>query len=239
VRFHCSKCEDFDLCSQCQYDGASDKHDLEHSFYQIHYRRLSLPPANGEDFELLHSFERGTTSRSFYLHFPWFFGPPVFEQLISGAPNEGECRDLLTQLEGSLDGIQLQVALDGVIRLLAPEDWNWRQVQDHIRPVLDLQLVRAEYSGLFHSLYLALKTQINLTQNTRHAESTEVLALRKQLFRASLDSTSAARCMDSMNAFLDARLNSTGIAEVPVSTENISESARYIEMLSKGFDVRV
>jgi hypothetical protein len=41
-----------------------------------------------------------------------------------------------------------------------------------------------------------------------------------------------------MSALLAGRRNRDGIVEVPMSTDNISESARYIEMLSKGFDVR-
>lgn len=238
VRFRCSKCEDFDLCSQCQPNGAGDKHDPDHSFYLIHYRRLSLPPANGEDFALLQRFEQGTTSQSFYLHYPWFFGPSIFEQLISATPNEAEFRKLLTQLEGSLDGVQLQVVLDGVIRLPAPEDWNWRQVQDHVKPVLELQLVRAEYSGLFYQLYLALKSHSNMAQSVQNADSADILALRKLLFNTDLDSAPTKRCKDAMNGLLADRRNSGGLVEVPISTDNISESARYIEMLSKGFDVR-
>lgn len=146
---------------------------------------------------------------------------------------------MLKQLEGSLDGVQLQVALDGVIRLLAPEDWNWRQVQDHVKPVLELQLMRAEYSGLFHPLYLALKSQNNLAQSVRNADSADFLALKRLLFSTDLDSSSAQRCKDAMNAFLAGRRNSGGVVEVPMSTDNISEPARYIEMLSNGFDVRV
>ena len=146
---------------------------------------------------------------------------------------------MLKQLEGSLDGVQLQVALDGVIRLLAPEDWNWRQVQDHEKPVLELQLMRAEYSGLFHELYLALKSQNNLAQSVRNADSADFLALKRQLFSTDLGSSSVQRCKDAMNAFLASRCNSDGVVEVPMSIDNISESARYIEMLSNGFDVRV
>jgi hypothetical protein len=173
------------------------------------------------------------------LHYLWFFGASLFEQLISGTPNEVESRNLLKQLKGSLDGVQLQVALDGVIRLLAPADWNWRQVQDHVKPVLELQLMRAEYSSLFHQLYLALKSPNNLAQSVRNVDSTDSLALKRLLFSTNPDSSSARRCKDAMNAFLAGRRNSGGVLEVPMSTDNISEHARYIEMLSNGFDVRV
>jgi hypothetical protein len=146
---------------------------------------------------------------------------------------------LLKQLEESLDGVQLQVALDGVIRLLALEDWNWRQVQDHVKPVLELQLMRAEYSGLFHQLYLDLKCQNNLAQSVRNADSADFLALKRLFFSTDLDTSSAQRCKDAMNAFLTGRRNSGGVVEVPMLTDNISEPARYIEMLSNGFDVRI
>jgi hypothetical protein len=223
---------------QCQSNGAGNQHDPDHSFYQIHYRRLSLPPANGEDSAILQRFEQGTTSQSFYLHYPWFFGPAIFEQLISETPNEGEFRSLLTQLEGSLDGVQLQVALDVIIRQLAPEDWKWRQVQDHVKPVLELQLVRAKYSGLFYQLYLTLKSQCNVAQSVRNTHSEDILGLKRLLFSTSLNSASTKRCKDTMNEFLADRRNSDDVLEVPISTSNISESARYIEMLSRGFDVR-
>lgn len=172
------------------------------------------------------------------MYYPWFFGPPIFDKLISGTPNEDNFRDILAQLEGSLDGVQLHVALDGVIRLLAPEDWNWRQVQDYVKPVIDLQLVRAEYSGLFHQLYLVLKNQSNLAESVRNAYPAGIVALKRQLFSTNLDSASTKRCKDAMTTLLASRRNSDGVVEVPISRDNISESARYIELLSKGFDVR-
>jgi hypothetical protein len=239
VRFRCSKCDDYDLCSYCHSVGAAAQHDPDHSFYWIQYRRSSLPPANGEDLELLRRFEQSNNSESFYLHYPWFFAPPIFERLISGTANENESRNLLTQLQESLDGVQLQVTLDGVIRLLAREDWNWREVQDFVKPSLQLQLVRSKYSGLFHPLYLAVKDGNDLKQGQQSGGAEAVLTLRKQLFDAHLDSVSAERCKDAMNGFLAARVNKYGAVEVPMQMDRISESARYTEILSKGFDVRV
>jgi hypothetical protein len=175
---------------------------------------------------------------SFYLHYPWFFGPPIFEQLILGTPNEEESRTLLVQLEESLDGIQLQVALDGVIRLLAPRDWNWREVQNHVKPLLELQLVRAASSGLFYQLYLDLKSQSNVEQSSSNVNSSEVLGLRKLLFDTDLDRASVEGCREAINVFLTARSNTDGFADLSVPADKISQSAKYIEILSKGFDVR-
>jgi Zinc finger, ZZ type len=237
VRFHCSKCEDFDICSYCLSNGAGNQHDPNHSFYPIDYRRLSLPPANGEDFALLQRFEQGTTSQPPYLHYPWLFSPDIFERLISGTPDEDKSHNILTQLEGSLNDVQLQVALDRIIRLLSPEDWNWREVQDHVKPVLELQLVRAEYSGLFYRIYLALKGQTDLVQSAQNANSADILALRKQLFDTDLDTASAKAFKDAMNTFLASRSNNGGDA-MSMQADKVSESARYLEMLSKGFDVR-
>jgi hypothetical protein len=239
VRFRCCRCEDFDLCSQCKSGGCEKKHNLEHSFYEINYHRLDLPPPDGKDFELLQRFERGSTSDSFYLHYPWFFGAPIFERLISETPNEDEFRKLLTQLQESLEDVQLQLALDGITRSHASEDWNWGQVQKFTRPLIDLQLIRAEYSGLFHQLYTAMKERINLTETASHDNATTVLDLRRQLFTADLQSASVLKCKDAMHTFLAARLNRDGFVEVPRAMNNISESARYIEMLSKNFDLRV
>jgi hypothetical protein len=163
--------------------------------------------------------------------------PPIVEQLISETPDEDDFRNLLRRLEGSLDGIQLHVELDGVIRSLAPENWNWRQVQNHVKPLLELQLVRAEYSGSFYQLYLALQSQSKVAQFVPNADVADILTLKKLLYNLDLDSASAQRCKDAMNGFLDGSCNIDGLVEVPISTDKISEPAKYIEMLSKDFDV--
>ncbi|EHL03858.1 hypothetical protein M7I_0049 [Glarea lozoyensis 74030] len=157
-------------------------------------------------------FDQATTSMSFYLHYPWFFGPPIFEKLVVGTPNEEESRALLVQLEESLDGIHLQVALDGVIRLLAPEDWNWRQVQDHVKPLLELQL------------------------SAPNINSSEVLRLRKLLFDTDLDRNSVQGCKDALKVFIASRSSGDGFADLSIPADKISESAKYMEMLSRGFD---
>lgn len=158
--------------------------------------------------------------------------------MISGTSHADEFRNLFLQLAGSLDGVQLQVALDVVIRQLAPEDWNWRQVQDHVKPVLELQLVRAQYSGLFYELYLSLKGQCNVAHSIQNSYPADILAQKKLLFSTDLNSASTYRFKDIINEFLAGRRNGDGVLEVQISTDNISESARYIEMLSRGVDVR-
>lgn len=240
VRFRCSCCEDFDLCSECRSDGQEATHNPSHSFYHIQYRCLSLPPANGHDWELLQRFQQGTTSRSFYLNYPWFFTPLIFESLISETPNAGLLRNFLEQLQGSLgDGVQMHVVLDAYIRLTAPEEWNWRQVQNHTGPLLELQLIRAEHSGRMYQLYSAMKDLHAHALSIPGTNAGGPLALRKRLFGTSLDSDSVEGLKTAMTAFLKASLQSGDPIATPTHAKSISKSARYIEMLSKGFDVRI
>jgi hypothetical protein len=237
VRFRCANCADFDLCSKCHLTGATAQHDSDHTFYWIQYRRLSLPPANGEDLELLQRFKDGTTSESFYLHYPWFVESPIFERLITGTENENEHRTLLMLRQGSSEDTQLSIALDMITRLSAPEDWNWRQVQDFIEPLLQLQLVRSQYSGIFYSLYSVVKERNEHIHDSETGEATTILYLRKQLYSTRLGSLSTTKCRDAMNGFLAARFNSNGALEIPTQ-DGISELAKYTDILAKTFDVR-
>ncbi|EPS37259.1 hypothetical protein H072_9102 [Dactylellina haptotyla CBS 200.50] len=145
---------------------------------------------------------------------------------------------MLTQLEGYMSGIELQIALDGVIRQFAAEEWNWRQVQDDIKPFLEIQLLRAQYSSSFHELYRRLERK-DLVQGDRKDDVQNNVTLRRQLFSADLDNVAVGRCKDAAESFLATR-TSCGIdprAVVSDSTGRISKSARYIEMLSNGFDL--
>ncbi|KLP12586.1 Uncharacterized protein LW94_12203 [Fusarium fujikuroi] len=47
---------------------------------------------------------------------------------------------ILEKLEETLHGTALHVALDGLVRQLARDAWNWRDVRDRVRPLLDLHL---------------------------------------------------------------------------------------------------
>lgn len=239
VRFRCSKCEDYDLCSDCHSTGAASQHDPSHPFYWIQYRRYSLPPANGEDNALLQRFAQGNTCQSFYLHYPWFFTPETFERLILGTEDETQSRALLVQLQEHLVEIELHVALDALVRTLSREDWKWQAVQDYVQTLLQLQLVRSEYSGLFYSLFSAVRDRDTIEQVQHNGSTATSQALRMQLLNTHLDSVAAGKCKAAMNSFLTATFSSYRTAEVTTQSSKISDSAKYIEMLSKEFDVRV
>jgi Zinc finger, ZZ type len=236
VRFHCSTCDDYDLCSPCHSSGATSQHDPDHSFYWIQYCRLSLPPANGEDLELLQRFKQGSTSVSFYLHYPWFFGPAIYERLISRTKDENESRSVLIQLQETLEDVQFHVALDAFTRLEARDDWNWHEVQDHVKPVTELQIVRSRCSGMFYSLYSILR-DLKEQQNSLPSHSTATaLALRRQLLETNFDSISMERCKKAMNEFMATRYYISSV-EAHLQTAATSRIVKYTEMLSTEFDV--
>ncbi|KEY68828.1 hypothetical protein S7711_11479 [Stachybotrys chartarum IBT 7711] len=231
VRFRCDQCEDFDFCSTCYEGTIRNEHDPSHAFYAIQYRRLALPPPNGEDLTMLQRFDHASTSQSFYLHFPWFFSPPVVSQLITGTPDEGEMRTVLEQLEETLHGTTWHVALDSLVRQLARDAWNWRDVRDRVRSLLDLHLIRAEYSGLFNQLYSTIERTSTESEGDSSFNAVHLQALRKQLFARNITSASSESFQRAMQVFLASR------SEVHIDTKHISESAKYVKKLSEGFDI--
>jgi hypothetical protein len=239
VRFRCSKCDNYNLCSDCYTAGATSRHDSDHPFYWIQYRRLSLPPANGEDSALLQAFARGETCESFYLHYPWFFTPETLELLIVGTEDEKESRELLLQLQEYLTGVDLHVALDALVRKLARDDWKWQEVQNRVKLLLEIQLIRSEYSGLFYSLYSRVKERDTIEQgwDTRGAKTS--IDLRMQLLDTHLSSVATGRCKDAMKAFLTASVKTWITTDGPTKSSSISSIAKYTAMLSREFDVRL
>lgn len=131
---------------------------------------------------MLRRFDSGTTSESFYLYYPWFFSTDIFEAVISGTPDEDASRNILDQLGAILTGTPLHIAIDGIVRLLAREDWNWKAVQDQVRPVLDLHLLRAKFSPGLHQLYLDLDGSTQMLPSAPRPEPGSDMALKQRLF---------------------------------------------------------
>ncbi|KAF5614107.1 tetratricopeptide repeat [Fusarium sp. NRRL 25303] len=230
VRFRCDQCEDFDFCSTCYEGTIRNQHDPSHAFYVIQYRRLALPSPDGEDLTMLQRFDHASTSESFYLHFPWFFSPTVVSQLIAGTNDQDKMQTVLEKLEETFHGTALHVALDGLVRQLARDAWNWRDVRDRVRPLLDLHLVRAEYTGLFNKMYLTIEHISTESEGDSSFSAVYLQALRKKLYTLTLTSASSESFQRAIQVFLEAR------SEVHIDTTHISESAKYVKKLSEGFD---
>jgi hypothetical protein len=143
-------CDDFDLCADCSSVSATT-HARDHSFYRIQYRNLTIPPVDGEDYDMLCRFRDTDDSENFYMHYPWFFSSEIVDRLLTGMSREEIHRSALQPLDN--------ISQDQYIRTIMDEDWNWRAVKEHVSCVIDLQVTRARYSQPFHSLFQNLRGQ--------------------------------------------------------------------------------
>jgi len=190
---------------------------------------------------MLQHFDAGETSESFYLHFPWFISPDVFNSLVSGTHDEAESRNMFRQMETVSAGSPLLMDLDSTIRLQAPSHWNWRAAQDRARPLLELQLSRAQSCQLICGLYLDLETPAWDTTLPRDSDSETgdaFLHLRADLFAENLDPHARQHLRDAAASFLQSETALAPNGILPSAPRSrISGSAIYMEQLSKGFDV--
>lgn len=126
-------------------------HTQDHSFYRIQYRNLTIPPIDGDDYEMLCRFRDDEGSENFYMHYPWFFNSKIIDRLLNGMPREEVHRLALEPLT--------DLSQDQYIRTVRDEDWNWRGVKEFVSYLIDLQITRAQYSQSFYGLFQTLREQ--------------------------------------------------------------------------------
>ena len=147
-RYRCTVCEDFDLCCTC-FESRELSHDATHEFYRIQYRRLDIPPANGEDLDTLQRFHDSRSSESFYLHYSWLLNKNAFNRLVAGTIDEEYHRSQLELASRNLDLDEAELFQDQYVRLCACEHWNYQSFRNELLELVSLQVMRAKASRLF------------------------------------------------------------------------------------------
>lgn len=158
ARYRCDACVDFDLCDSC-YSNCRKLHDMAHIFYRIQYYRLDVPPLLGEDLSMIRKFLENDSSQSFYLHFPWIFNLTMLNKLVVGTADEQFYRSQAIAINESFDEEDdAQIGLDNYIRTCASEAWNYRTISEEVRELVEMQLIRAEGSQCFATIWKRLST---------------------------------------------------------------------------------
>lgn len=156
ARYRCNACMDFDLCGSC-YSDCQNLHEVAHTFYRIQYYRLDVPPLLGEDLPMIRKFLENDSSQSFYLHFPWIFNLTIFNKLVIGTADEQSHKSAAIAINESFDDEDdAQIGLDNYIRTCASETWNHRIVWEEVRELAEMQLIRAEGSQCFATIWKRL-----------------------------------------------------------------------------------
>jgi hypothetical protein len=234
VRYRCTTCEDFDLCSAC-LGSCSELHDAVHKFYWIQYRRFELPPAKGEDLELIRRFESGRTGASFYLHFPWLFTPQVFDQLISGTSDEDQHKASIASRTASLDSDQAQISLDQYIRSYSLDSWNWQAVQKNFEVLVSPQLLRAEFSYKFAMTRDLIESGLSAS-STRSIIPTEMerAMTKKQFLDLPMADDQVTDLLNIFSAYCSQREDEWRSGESGGVTGELSIRAQYLRAIAIG-----
>jgi hypothetical protein len=230
VRYRCKVCEDFDLCTSC-ISGHEDSHDSAHEFYWIQYRRLSLPPVKGNDYELMRRFQDGRTSESFYLHYPWLFSSEIFALLVEGTEDEAEHQTNVDQILSEMDPETAQVTLDQYIRLLSPDEWKWESVQARVEVVTELQLLRAQFSQQLYQLYTVLgdENPHSLTTDENNTVAERIQA-KKQFYDGVLADDQASRAAGLFSDYCSQRENKWSEGKSGVAVGTLSSRVKYLHL---------
>lgn len=100
---------------------------------------------------------------SFYLHYPWLFSTKIVRQLIHGTKDEEVHKGVVSGIEsGTNPPGSSCLDLDQYIHLISSEDRNWQAVQGTVRPVVQLQIARADHSQGFYGLFQRLQKETSV-----------------------------------------------------------------------------
>ncbi len=187
-------------------------------------------------------FHSGQSSESFYLHFPWLFSVDIFNELIEGTKEQEHHQSVMLQIREQCEEDVADVALDEYIRLLRPDEWNWQQVQERVKTMIEVQLTRAEFSGSFYDMYLTLSHGDGFAAvRAEESESTGsgLLKLKKNLHDLDLSQHELGRCIKIFEGYCSAREQQWRDGKAGIYIGNLSGRVKHLETLVSGFDVSV
>jgi hypothetical protein len=135
-------------------------HDTTHQFYCIQYRRLDIPPPNGEDFDMLERFHDSDSSESFYLHYPWLLNKYAFNRLIAGTVDEEHHRSRFELASRDLGSDEAELFQDQYVRSCACDDWNHQSFRNELLELVSLQVLRAKAARFFLATWERLRSGV-------------------------------------------------------------------------------
>ena len=144
----------------------------------------------------------------------------------------------MRQLREILQDGEFQLVLDAYIREMGLEDWNWRQVQEKAQVLVDLQLVRAEYSQYFFALYKTLGDDSDSGTVPPEMTANQIMALKEQLQCSSLNQNELTLCKKAFQNYASVYEERLRTGQARTCDDRASNRAKYLGSLSMHFDVR-
>jgi hypothetical protein len=157
--------------------------------------------------------------------------------LIDGTKEQDHERSIVRQMRENCQDGEFQVALDAYIRHMGPEDWNWHRAQERVQRLVDIQLVRAEYSPYFYHLYKTLSDDGDSRTGLSKMTTDQVMALKKQLYDSDLSQDELALCKKAFQDYASVHEELWQSGQAGIYDDRVSDRAKYLETLSMHFDV--
>lgn len=159
--------------------------------------------------------------------------------MIDGTDAQDHYRSVMQQIQENLGDDEFQLVLDAYIRQMAIEDWNWNEVQERVQPLVDLQLVRAEYTPYFYGLYKTLSASSDGGTGLSGMTAHQVITLKKQLFDSNLSQDELALFKKALQNYASAYEDLLRSGKIGICDDRASNRAKYLETLSMHFGVRI
>lgn len=158
--------------------------------------------------------------------------------MIDGTKEQDQQRSIVREIRRNYQDDEFQVVLDIYVRQMGLEDWNWHRVQERVQPIVEIQLVRAEYSPYFYNLYKTLSNDGDSSAKLTEIAADQVMALRKQLYVSYLSQDERVLCKRAFQNYASVHEGLLKSGQVGMYDDSVSNRAKYLEALSM-HDVRV
>jgi hypothetical protein len=104
--------------------------------------------------------------------------------------------------------------------------------------LVDIQLVRAEYSPYFYKLYNTISGEGDFATGLSEMAADQVVALKKQLYDSYLSQDELTLCKKAFQNYNSVHEELLKSGQIGVYENRVSNRVKYLETLSMHFDVR-